>query len=179
MHWVNGCWVVRFDERRSGGGTNELLVEVLKEARKWWVSEQEAPKGKVSERKNVLKLHHFLEAHRSETHEKNRDFVVMFSFLANHGRASIFFVSFRLLWQPLFHDWRILGIVATRLDRPLNFTCCVVLLLVCSKTTSSIIELQSMIITCLPGNSALENNVSDSSNWRIWSQNTILGGNVG
>ena len=54
--------------------------EVLEEARKWRVSEQEAPKGKVSERKNVLKLHHFLEAHRSETHEKNRDFVVKFSF---------------------------------------------------------------------------------------------------
>jgi hypothetical protein len=41
--------------------------------------------------------HHFGEMERSEIRENYRDFVVVFSFLANHNGASIFFANFRQL----------------------------------------------------------------------------------
>jgi hypothetical protein len=84
----------RCDERRRNG----WWEMVLKEAPKWRVSDQEAPKWQPSDRFFVLKDRHFLETELSETRKSNRNFVVVvFSFLANHCGASIFFATFRLL----------------------------------------------------------------------------------
>ena len=85
------------DDVMSGSGACRCREKVLKEAPKWRVSEQEAPKWQPSDRFFVLKDRHFLETELSETRENNRNFVVVFSFLANHCGASIFFATFRLL----------------------------------------------------------------------------------
>ena len=54
-------------------------------------------KWQRTERIFVLLDRHFWEMERSEILENSRDFVVVFSFLANHNGASIFFASFRQL----------------------------------------------------------------------------------